>query len=69
MADCHCICCGRTVWIRYWVCADCAKAFELDRPFGDWPEWARQAKRDEQRERHDNRRWEQNTEPLPDEWD
>ena len=47
--------CPIRVGARFWICRKCAKAYDLDKPFADWPAWAKQLKADHQAARRSER--------------
>ena len=54
-ALCRCMLCPTHIAARFWVCEKCAKAYDLDKPFADWPAWAKQLKADHQAMRRSER--------------
>ena len=50
--DMCCICQVREILDgHFWVCPECEKKFGLDKPFREWPQWAKEARRFERAER------------------
>jgi len=45
-----CCICGKPITVRFWVCAACERAYHLG-DFRDWPQWAKELKASEERER------------------
>jgi len=51
-----CICQANSVPSRsHWLCSECKEKYDLDRPDPEWPEWARQCKALENKERRFDR--------------
>lgn len=39
-----CICQEKVIHsANHWLCPQCAAAYDLDRPYAEWPEWAKAA--------------------------
>jgi len=57
MADAlnRCMICGHRITSSFWVCAKCAERYGLASSVGEWPEWARQLRRDHKSMRRDER--------------
>ena len=52
----RCCICEKPLAGTDWVCTDCAAQWALDRPFSEWPRWAKLLKKHEQRERDEIRK-------------
>jgi len=48
-----CSVCGKRISPRFWVCASCRGAHDLNRPYREWPQWAKAAREDERARRKD----------------
>ena len=46
-----CCICGTSINDHFWACEACERAYKLDVPFAQWPEWAKMLKADEQKRR------------------
>jgi len=55
LALCTCALCGRGCPAWRFFCYWCKQRWGLLKPFGQWPEWARELKRDHQRRRYHER--------------
>lgn len=51
MGRAECCICGNNITETFWACETCERAYGLNRPFPEWPEWARYLKREEERRR------------------
>ncbi len=47
----RCMVCGGAVGSGMWVCSGCCESYGLRGSWREWPEWARQLKRDHERAR------------------
>ena len=60
-AEHECMICGLALNNGAWVCISCERAYELDKPFTQWPAWAKALKDEEQKRRRHNARFREYT--------
>ena len=51
-----CMCCGNPIQPTFWVCDGCERGYGLAAPVSKWPEWAKQLRRDTEKERQQEAR-------------
>lgn len=48
--------CGKRITPEFWVCAECEEEHGLDKPYPQWPMWAKQLQSDHENQRNAERR-------------
>lgn len=48
----QCAVCGNPVSPTWWVCESCERAYDLKKPYAQWPEWVKFLRQEEKKRRY-----------------